>query len=105
MGHSYFHAIAADLHSAGATDVLSLIARHWRFTILPQLIDSARVQRRGLLAAETRWFDEHCVISDQEKETAQLTLREFDTFLADNIGVRLTVEGFGLARGARVIDA
>jgi hypothetical protein len=50
------------------------------------------------------WFAEHGSELVDESEAARAALRELDTYLR-GVGIRVSVEGTGLARGARVLPA
>ncbi|REK78793.1 hypothetical protein DVG80_03745 [Rhodococcus erythropolis] len=108
LGHSYFHAIAADLGRDGTTGPFAVIARHWRFTVLPQLIDSVRAfNAEEILNPRTRnvWLDHHPELAGAEQTSAIEALHQFDLHLEEDLQMKISVEGTGLARGARVIDA
>ena len=108
LGHSYFHAISAELGSDSLADPLAMIVRHWRFTILPQLIDSVRAfNAEEILDPRTRrvWFAHHPELAGPEQTSAIEALQQFDLHLEEDLQMKIAVEGTGLARGARVIDA
>lgn len=104
LGHSYVYALAQELANAAAdADPRVIAARHWRFIILPQVIDSTRAfGAEDLLSAATRaeWFAHHSEI-DTGVVQAEQALADFDRFIR-RLGITVIVEGTGLSRGARI---
>ena len=105
LGHSYIFALGRQLAIAAEADFEAVIARHWRFTILPQVIDSVRsFGAEDLLSSDARadWFSQHPELETSILEAGS-ALTAFDAFLR-RIGLRVVVEGTGLSRGARIAD-
>jgi 5-methylcytosine-specific restriction endonuclease McrBC GTP-binding regulatory subunit McrB len=104
LGHSYVYAAAEGLKagtSSGSAD--SVLERTWRYAILPQLIDIARsFGAEDVLDLQYRpaWFSNHSEL-EGSADLAQSVLGELDGYLR-GFGMKLRVEGIGLARGARV---
>ena len=72
----------------------------WRYSILPQLIDTAtQVGATDLLAKETRnaWLQAANVLDAADRWT------KFDEFL-NSLSLAITEEGYGLTRGLVVVD-
>ena len=104
LGPSYLYQLIADLKAGAGADAARRI---WQYSIIPQLIDVARSYgAEGLLDATTRgdWLAEHGSELVDEAEVARAALRELDTYLR-GVGIKVSVEGTGLARGARVLPA
>jgi MoxR-like ATPase len=105
LGHSYLYALREQLKDA--TDVetaISALKRHWRYAMLPQLIDAVRaLGAEDLLDPDTRkaWLDDRAELADRA-ERATTALSQLDMFLQDSLELRIAVEGTGLARGARI---
>lgn len=107
LGHSYFYAIAEEL-ATHSVDALAVVAASWRYTILPQLIDSVRsYNAEEILDHRTRaeWFGNHTEITKTALDRATDALSSFDNYLARELGLVIAVEGTGLARGARITIA
>lgn len=103
LGHSYFYSIADALNDRSRNPA-DVIASYWRYTILPQLIDSVRaLNADDILDSHTRpaWFDTHSEIEKKALDRAMDALGALDDYLAQ-LGLMLVVEGTGLARGARI---
>lgn len=106
LGHSYFYAMAASIKSRAGANATSMVASHWRYTILTQLIDSVRAHNAEDLLdtrARSAWFDNHSELTSQADDSIQQALAELDAFLADSLGLAINVEGTGLTRAARVV--
>jgi hypothetical protein len=105
LGHSYCYELLVRLESSTTeADARAIVAETWRFTVIPQLIDSVRTfGAEDLLAFSTRgrWFDDHGIESDGADNDARSALDEFDVWM-EELGLILRVEGTGLSRGARV---
>ena len=105
LGHSYLYAAAAVLtHAASTEAAIVQLTRRWRYTILPQLVDSVRsFGAEALLDPHTRrdWFAEHSELA-AHTATAQVALNQLDEFLQQSLELAIVVEGTGLARGARI---
>lgn len=103
LGHSYLFKLGASLKSKPGSAETST-ARLWRYSIVSQLIDAVRAYgAEPLLDPRTRaeWFDDHgAEMQSQARDSAVATLQSLDTFLG-KLGMRLVVEGTGLARGVR----
>ncbi len=104
LGQSYLFSMVTMLQQGGGNDAVSRI---WRFNVVPQLIDVLRSYgAEALLDPNTRgtWFVEHGseLVSDVDSATEALVA--LDTHLASR-GMRISVDGTGLSRGARVLDA
>jgi len=104
LGPSYLYALAdhlaANPEGAGAETV-------WRYNVVPQLIDVTRSYgAEDLLGTGSRdeWFAQHGSQLMEVADQAQETLAALDTFLA-GLGFRILVDGTGLARGARIMEA
>ena len=104
LGPAYLYALTELLkHSPD----LSAVSRTWRYNVVPQLVDVTRSYgAEDLLSSATRseWFAEHGAELLEVSDQARDALDQLDTFLA-GLGFRIVVDGTGLARGARVIDA
>lgn len=105
LGHSYLYAIASSVaESRDDRSSLQRLKMQWQYAILPQLIDSVRaLGAEDLLSPGTRktWFEQHSELV-HEVGTAQSALDQLDSFLHRSLDLRITVEGIGLSRGARV---
>lgn len=104
LGQSYLYALGAELRTGGDH---TAVTRTWRYSVAPQLVDVARSYgAEDLLATSTRagWFADHGSELADVADPARQVLGELDTFLA-SVGFRIVVDGTGLARGARIIDA
>jgi hypothetical protein len=80
-----------------------IIATHWQYAILPQLLEVAVSNgAEDLLNPERRnsWFESRPEVQ-QHMEQALGALEALDTFLA-TLGLRITVSGSGLGRGPSV---
>ena len=104
LGPSYLYALTGLLE---ASHVGSGAQTVWRYNVIPQLIDVTRSYgAEDLLGSASRdeWFAQHgsqlLEVADQARET----LAALDTFLA-GLGFRILVDGTGLARGARIVEA
>ncbi len=83
------------------------VERVWRFSVVPQLIDVTRSYgAEDLLGTASRdeWFSQHGSQVREVVDQARARLAALDTFLA-GLGCRILVDGTGLARGARAVDA
>jgi hypothetical protein len=104
LGPSYLYAITEMLRDPNDAGT---VGRIWRYSVIPQTIDITRSYgAEDLLSASTRteWFTEHGSELLEVADRARDVLDDLDTFLA-GLGFRVVVDGTGLARGARVIDA
>jgi hypothetical protein len=105
LGHSYLYAAAQALAQAGTLEAaIRQLQLQWRYTILPQLIDTVRgLGADDLLDNNTResWFAQHSELR-QVRETALPALHQFDVFLQQSLELQVVVDGTGLARGARI---
>lgn len=104
LGPSYFYDLANSVDAGGNAQAAA--ARLWRFSVLPQLIDSLRsFGAEALLSPNLRgeWLSHHASEVDAQASVAT-ALEAFDQHLA-TLGMQVLVEGTGLARGVRIIDA
>jgi MoxR-like ATPase len=104
LGQSYLYSMIAELQRDGGSEA---VARIWRFSVVPQLIDVLRSYgAEALLDPETRatWFAEHGTELVTDVDSANEALRALDAHLR-GCGMRVRVTGTGLSRGARVLDA
>jgi hypothetical protein len=104
LGPSYLYALASLLESSSSS---AHVERIWRYNIIPQLIDVTRSYgAEDLLGAGSRdeWFSQHGSQLLEVVDQAQAALAALDIFLA-GLGFRILVDGTGLARGARAVDA
>jgi hypothetical protein len=104
LGPSYLYALLESLRTTGGMRATTMT---WRYSVVPQLIDLARSYgAEDLLSAGTRndWLAEHGTELVHVVDDTVRTLGELDTFLA-GLGFRIVVDGTGLARGARVVEA
>ncbi|WP_432834117.1 McrB family protein [Dactylosporangium sp. CA-092794] len=105
LGQSYLYAVADALQQASSLEAaMRLLQLQWRYTILPQLIDTVRgLGADDLLDTNTResWFAQHREL-DQVRKTALPALSQLDSFLQQSLELQLVVDGTGLARGARI---
>ncbi|MGZ3357218.1 MAG: McrB family protein [Isosphaeraceae bacterium] len=104
LGPSYLYSLVDSLRVAGGLNGASTV---WRYSVVPQLIDVTRSYgAEDLLSFSTRndWFADHGAELIEVADGAREALGRLDTFLA-SLGFRIVVDGTGLARGARVIDA
>lgn len=105
LGHSYCYLMLSRLATCETdAQVRDAVVALWRFTILPQLIDTVRTfGAEDLLTVETRdrWFADHGAETDGGTRGAQTALEAFDAWVAE-LNLTVLVEGTGLSRGARV---
>jgi hypothetical protein len=104
LGQSYLYSMISMLQQQGGA---TAVGRVWRYSVVPQLIDVLRSYgAEGLLDPETRstWFAEHGTELVSDVDSATEALEAFDDHVL-GFGMRVTVTGTGLSRGARVIDA
>lgn len=105
LGQSYLFGMAEALGKE-PNRAEAVATRLWQYSILPQLLDGVRAYgAEGLLSATSRegWFSDHGVeLGPAEDLAARAALASLDDFLAA-LGLRILVEGTGLARGARVV--
>jgi len=107
LGHSYAHALHSRLVQAADPGSRQVVADAWRFAIVPQLIDTLRSYgAEELLTPSTRdrWFGDHAGEADADIQAARDALATFDRNLVE-LGLRVVVEGTGLARGARLVES
>ena len=104
LGPSYLYALATLLETTpdelGPETV-------WRYNVVPQLIDVTRSYgAEDLLGSGSRgeWFAQHGSQLREVSDRAQETLAALDTFLT-GLGFRILIDGTGLARGARIVEA
>lgn len=107
LGHSYLFGLHTLLASLGDSEahVRQAAADVWRYQILSQLIDGLRsFGAEDLLSstARERWLTDHT--PTEIATAARAALDSFAAFLRE-IGLAIMVDGTGLARGARVVDA
>lgn len=103
LGPSYLYALTEQLRAGD----MEAVSRIWRYSVIPQVVDLTRSYgAEDLLSAGTRteWFNEHGSQLVDVADSAREVLGQLDTFLA-GLGFRIVVDGTGLARGARVVDA
>lgn len=106
LGQSYLYAMHSLLKASGDQST-AIVARCWRFSILPQLVDGlATYGAEALLDKHTRdlWFLEHGAELPTDVTSATGALDRLDTFL-DTLGLSIVVEGTGLSRGARIVES
>ena len=104
LGQSYLFSMVTMLQQGRGVEAVSRI---WRFNVVPQLIDVLRSYgAEALLDLSTRgtWFVEHGSELVSDVDTANAALVVLDTHLA-GLGMQVRVDGTGLSRGARVVDA
>lgn len=104
LGHSYFYSIAEEL-AIRPDRAHQIVSAAWKYTILPQLIDSVRSHNaEDILDRHTRpgWFDSHAEVTKTALDRATDALAALDEYLAEALGLAIIVEGTGLARGARI---
>lgn len=104
LGPSYLYQLISELNAGGGPEAA---ARIWRYSIVPQVIDVARSYgAEGMLDAASReeWFAEHGSELVDQSGSARGVLSQLDTYLR-GVGIRVAVDGTGLARGARVLPA